>query len=392
MKKIIALIVIAQFCCTSVWFAANAVLPNLILSLNQNQSFIANLTSAVQFGFIAGTLSFALLNLSDKFSPSKVFFVSAIIASLFNLAVVLDGISANTVLLLRFFTGFFLAGIYPVGMKIAADYTEKGLGKALGFLVGALVLGTALPHLIKSLSVGFPWQTVIYTSSGLSVFGGLLIYFFVADGPFRKPSLNINLSHAFAGFKNVNFKVAAFGYFGHMWELYAFWAFLPIILKNIVQVETSSISLLSFAIIACGSIACAIGGLLSFKYTPKKVAFIALLLSGVCCLLSPMIFTLDKTYILIFLALWAMFVVADSPLFSTLVAQNSSAQNRGTSLTIVNCIGFAITIVSIQFLQYLSDLISYQYVLMFLGIGPIIGLFQWFKKEPFNSSVINQTP
>jgi MFS family permease len=392
LKKIIALIVTAQFCCTSVWFAGNAVLPDLILSLHQNQSFIAHLTSAVQFGFIAGTLSFALLNLSDKFSPSKVFFVSAMIASIFNLAVALDGISANTVLLLRFFTGFFLAGIYPVGMKIAADYTEKGLGKALGFLVGALVLGTALPHLIKSLSSGFAWQIVIYASSLLAVLGGLMIYFFVPDGPYRKPSLNINLKHAFVGFKDSNFRVAAFGYFGHMWELYAFWAFLPIILKNIVQVETPNISLLSFAIIALGSVACATSGLLSFKYTPKKVAFIALLLSGICCLLSPMIFTLDKTYILIFLALWAMVVVADSPLFSTLVAQNSSAQNRGTSLTIVNCIGFAITIVSIQVLQLLSTIIDNQYLFMFLAIGPIISLFQWFKKEPFNSSVINQTP
>jgi predicted MFS family arabinose efflux permease len=277
-------------------------------------------------------------------------------------------------------------------MKIAADYTEKGLGKALGFLVGALVLGTALPHLIKSLSSGFAWQIVIYASSLLAVLGGLMIYFFVPDGPYRKPSLNINLKHAFVGFKDSNFRVAAFGYFGHMWELYAFWAFLPFILKNIVQVETSSISLLSFVIIALGSVACATSGLLSFIYTPKKVAFISLLLSGICCLLSPMIFTLDKTYILIFLALWAMLVVADSPLFSTLVAQNSLAHNRGTSLTIVNCIGFAITIVSIQVLQLLSTIIDNQYLFMFLAIGPIIGLFQWFKKEPFNSSVINQTP
>jgi MFS family permease len=359
----------------------NAVLPDLIQSLNQNQNFIANLTSAVQFGFIAGTLSFALLNLSDKYSPSLVFFISAIIAAVFNLAVALDGVTANMVLSFRFFTGFFLAGIYPVGMKIAADYTEKGLGKALGFLVGALVLGTALPHLIKSLSTGFPWQIVIYTSSILAVLGGLLVYFLVPDGPYRKPSLTINLSQAFSSFKNKNFSVAAFGYFGHMWELYAFWAFLPIILTHIVKVEAQNISLLSFAIIACGSVACALGGLLSFKFTPKKVAFIALLLSGICCLLSPLVFTLNYTIIIIFLGFWAMVVVADSPLFSTLVALNSPAENRGTSLTIVNCIGFAITIVSIQVLQMLSTVISYQYLFMFLGIGPVLGLMQWFKKE-----------
>lgn len=383
MKKVIVLIVFSQFCCTSVWFVGNAVLPDLIQSLNQNQNFIANLTSAVQFGFIAGTLSFALLNLSDKYSPSLVFFISAIIAAVFNLAVALDGVTANMVLSFRFFTGFFLAGIYPVGMKIAADYTEKGLGNALGFLVGALVLGTALPHLIKSLSTGFPWQIVIYTSSILAVLGGLLVYFLVPDGPYRKPSLTINLSHAFTGFKNKNFSVAAFGYFGHMWELYAFWAFLPIILTHIVKVEAQNISLLSFAIIACGSVACALGGLLSFKFTPKKVAFIALLLSGICCLLSPLVFTLNYTVIIIFLGFWAMVVVADSPLFSTLVALNSPAENRGTSLTIVNCIGFAITIVSIQVLQMLSTVISYQYLFVFLGIGPVLGLMQWFKKEKF---------
>ena len=150
-KLILPLIVIAQFSCTSLWFASNGVIADLIVAFQLNESFLGSLTSAVQLGFIVGTFVFALLSIADRYSPSKVFLFSALLGSLFNLSLIWEGNNLSTILLLRFLTGFFLAGIYPVGMKIASDYFDKGLGRSLGFLVGALVLGTAFPHLVLSL-------------------------------------------------------------------------------------------------------------------------------------------------------------------------------------------------------------------------------------------------
>jgi MFS family permease len=383
LKKSLVIIVVAQFFCTSLWFAGNAITNDLINSLHLSASFLINLTSIVQFGFISGTFLFAFFSIADKFSPSKVFTLSAFFAALLNLGMAVDGITETNLLTFRFFTGFFLAGIYPVGMKIAADYEEKGLGKALGFLVGALVLGTAFPHLLKSFTAQFPYKSVIYGTSTLAIIGGSLIYF-LPDGPFRKPNINFKFNAIFEGFENKEFRKAAFGYFGHMWELYAFWAFIPVILaKNSKFINSDNISIWSFIIIAVGGFACVFSGFLSQKYQIKKIAFIALMLSGVCCLISP-IFIQQSFWIFIgFMIFWGVMVIADSPLFSTLVAQNAPQQNRGTALTIVNCIGFSITIISIQFLKIMMQNVNFQYLYMFLGIGPLLGLIAlgWNKTE-----------
>ncbi|MCH7414678.1 MFS transporter [Belliella sp. R4-6] len=384
MRRILPLIVLSQFLCTSLWFAGNAVIPELASALDLPLAFLGNLTSAVQFGFIAGTLVFAILTIADKFSPSKVFFFSSIIAGILNLAIVLDGISSFQILLFRFGTGFFLAGIYPVGMKIASDYFDKGLGKSLGFLVGALVLGTAFPHLVRSLTDQLPWEFVIYATSILAFFGGLLIVFLVPDGPFRKGSQEFNPSAFIKVFQIKKFRAAAFGYFGHMWELYAFWAFIPLILINFqsnneIQIN---VSFWSFLIIAIGGISCALGGLLSQITPPKKIAVFALATSGICCLLSP-IFIGQSSFVLLisFLLTWGFAVTADSPMFSTLVAQNAPVTSKGTSLTIVNSIGFTITIVSIQLINISLNHIPVAYMFLILAIGPILGLVSIFDKN-----------
>lgn len=383
MKKALVIIVFAQFFCTSLWFAGNAIINDLINSHHLSNSFLTDLTSIVQFGFIAGTFLFAFFSIPDKFSPSKVFALSAFLAALFNLGMAINVITETNLLIFRFFTGFFLAGIYPVGMKIAADYEEKKLGKALGFLVGALVLGTAFPHLLKSFTAQFPYKNVIYGTSTLAIIGGSLIYF-LPDGPFRKPNLNFKFNAIFEGFKNKEFRKAAFGYFGHMWELYAFWAFVPIILaKNNAALNSNYLSIWSFVIIAVGSVACIFSGLLSQKYPTKKIAFIALFLSGICCLLSPIFIQQSFWVFISFMVFWGVMVVADSPLFSTLVAQNAPQENRGATLTIVNCIGFSITIISIQLLKIMMENLDAHYLYLFLGIGPILGLIAlgWNKTE-----------
>lgn len=384
-KLILPVIVISQFCCTSLWFAGNGVINDLVLNFELNESALGHLTSAVQFGFIIGTLIFAILTIADRFPPSKVFLISALLGSLFNLGIIWEGNTLTSLLLLRFFTGFFLAGIYPVGMKIAVDYYKKGLGKSLGFLVGALVIGTAFPHLLKGITDIYPWKFVLIATSSLAVLGGLLIVIIVPDGPYRKPSKRTDLSAFFSVFKNREFRSVAFGYFGHMWELYAFWAFVPIILKK-YSIEHPqvlfNIPIVSFLIIGIGGLACVLSGYIAQTAGTKRTAFIALFLSCGCCLISPLIFaSASESLFLGFLVFWGMVVIADSPLLSTLVAQNAPAETKGTALTIVNCIGFSITIISIQFITGMIELTGSNSIYTILAIGPILGLIALGTKD-----------
>ncbi|WP_299064196.1 MFS transporter [uncultured Polaribacter sp.] len=383
-KKILPIIIISQFCCTSLWFASNGIMTDLIKSFNLEEMALSYLTSSVQFGFIIGTLSFALFTIADRFAPSKVFFFCAILGAFFNARLIFENQTFLTLIGMRFLTGFFLAGIYPIGMKIATDYFDKGLGKSLGYLVGALVLGTALPHLLKDILQGFSWKTIIITISVLAVFGGLLMLLFVPNGPYRKASKKLDITLCFSIFKNNNFRKAAFGYFGHMWELYAFWTFVPIILKIYTNLHPNSsinIALTSFFIIAIGSLSCVLSGYLSEKIGAEKIAFLALLLSCICCLISPLMFLIENQHIFItYLLFWGMVVIADSPLFSTLVAQSIEAKNKGTALTIVNCIGFAITIVSIEIISNLNNTTTINYTYLILAIGPVLGLITFSDK------------
>jgi MFS family permease len=281
-------------------------------------------------------------------------------------------------------TGFFLAGIYPVGMKIAADYFDKDLGKALGFLLGALVLGTAFPHLLKSLMDDFRWQDVVIAISVMAIIGGLLILLLVPDGPFRKAGGRFDKGVLFKIFRNKNLRAAAFGYFGHMWELYTFWTFVPVLVASLIytsDVFPNDVSQFSFFIIGIGAIACIIGGMLSGKLGSFKVAFYALASSALCCIISPLIFTLNPAFIYVFFLFWGMVVIMDSPQFSSLIAQSAYAENKASALTIVNCIGFSITIISIQLINFLADYIDPQWLFVFLFPGPALGLYAMLKWE-----------
>jgi predicted MFS family arabinose efflux permease len=385
-QKKLPLIVIAQFACTSLWFAGNAVLTELITDFQLDESVLGHIVSAVQLGFISGTLVFAIFTLSDRFSPSSVFFSCALAGAFANLAVFLAN-GLPLIIISRFLTGFCLAGIYPVGMKIAADYHQKGLGKALGYLVGALVGGTALPHLLKTFTHGLPWQSVMLTTSFLSILGGLLIFIWVGDGPYRSWSQQLDFTVFFKIFNKKDFRSAAFGYFGHIWELYAFWAFIPVILKTYQDLHPEirfSISFYSFCIIAIGVFSCIGGGYLSQKIGSGKTAFMALSISFLCCLISPLFFQLPFELFLGILLIWSMAVIADSPQFSTLVAQSADSQIKGTALTITNSIGFAITIGSIQLLNYFVNIFPPNYLYLVLAIGPLLGLF-------FMRKLINKT-
>ncbi|KJD37021.1 MFS transporter [Tamlana sedimentorum] len=381
-KRILTVIVFAQFCCTSLWFASNAVINPIIESFGLPGNALSILTSAIQLGFITGTLLFAIFNVADRFPPSKVFFVCAFLAAILNLGITLPQNTLFSLFGLRFSIGILLAGIYPIGMKIASDYFEAGLGKSLSFLVGALVLGTAFPHIISNTIDAALWKQVIIYTSLLATLGGVLMLFLVPNGPYRIASSSIKLSLFATIFKSTKFRQTAFGYFGHMWELYTFWAFVPVILSYYSNSQNIpiNVSLWSFVIIASGSLACVFGGYISERTSTKSTTLVALALSGFCCLLSPLILSTSSVIVvMVFLIFWGMVVIIDSPLLSTMVAKNASAKTRGTALTIVNCIGYSLTILSIQLLALLSQHISIKYIFVILSIGPILGVISLLK-------------
>lgn len=376
-QRVFYVIVAAQFCGTSLWFAGNAVLPQLQAAYGWPGSALGYLTSATQMGFIAGTLMFAVLGLADRFSPSRLFFVSSLAASAFNLLALADISSYPLVLVSRCLVGVALAGIYPVGMKIAADWQAEGLGHWLGALVGALVLGTAFPHSLK-LAPQFVQPGVLLMSiSALSLAGAVMLLVFVKDGPYRKKASAFSLAAVGKIFRNDALRSSALGYFGHMWEVYAYWAFVPFIVMQYRQATQQQFhpSLLSFLIIAAGAVGCVIGGVWSFRIGSLRVATYALLGSGLCCLFSPLMWIMPFWLFVTFTVFWGMTVAADSPQFSALVARNAPEHLRGSAITLVTSIGFCITIASIQLLVYAQHVIPHQYLFLLLLPGPVMGVF-----------------
>ena len=335
------------------------------------------MTSAVLLGFIAGTLSFAFFAIADQFSSRVVFLACSLLGAVANLGVYLFAEGLASLLFFRFVTGFFLAGIYPVGMKIAAGWYKRELGKAIGFLIGALVLGTALPHLLRAIGHNLPWQMVTVTVSGIAAAGGLLMYAFVPDGPYLVKGTRFDPKALASVFRSRLFRASAFGYFGHMWELYSVWAFAPVALAAYLASKPGvhlDISFWAFCVIGIGSIGCAGGGLYSLKHGSARVAFAQLASSGLCCLLSPLMFYAPTPVYLAFLLFWGIVVVGDSPQFSTLNAENAPRHLVGSALTITNCIGFAISIFSLQLLNYLVTFIDPSYLFLVLVPGPLCGL------------------
>lgn len=369
-------IIFSQFTGTSLWFASNAVLGDLQRQWGLGNAALSYTTSSVQLGFITGTLLFAFFTISDRFSPRIVFFICSLLGSLSNLCIYLSANGLISLLVFRFITGFFLAGIYPVGMKIATGWYRKGLGRALGYLVGALVVGTAFPHLLKSTGQTVPWDSVILSISGISMVGGMLMLLLVPDGPNLVKGTKFNTKAFNVIFRSRGLRSASFGYFGHMWELYTLWAFLPVLISTYAAESQQSLNVpfWSFGVISAGCLGCIIGGLLSLKLGSPSVAFLQLLVSGICCLLSPLMFHAPAKIFLAFLLLWGITVVGDSPQFSALTAQTAPKELVGSALTIVTSIGFFITILSIQLTNFVINFVSLDYIFLFLVPGPIFGL------------------
>ncbi|WDP92111.1 MAG: MFS transporter [Desulfobacter sp.] len=364
----IFLIILSQFFSGSIWFAANAAF--------QGQGF---LLSGVQAGFIAGTLLFAALNLADRYSPARLFLISSIFGGIFNSLPLLPGQAWEMVLFSRVMCGICLAGIYPVGMKIAASWYPDTLGRALGLLVGALVLASGFPYLIRLVSWQGDSTLILGATSLLCVSGGIIQASLVKDGPALPGASAFNFHAVAQAFSHPGFRSASLGYFGHMWELYALWAFIPDLFAALVP-DTADIWTVAFFF--SGFLGCSLGGLLSVRMGSRRVARFGLAGSAACCILSPALHWMDSIPALTILMFWGLAVTADSPQFSSLNARFAPRAYVGSALTIVNCIGFLITIFTIELLGLWIRTWNMEYAFLLLAPGPLAG---WLAMRNFKT-------
>ena len=372
-KRILPILVLAQFAGTSLWFAVNAVMPDLQQQMGWPASAVGRLTSALQLGFIVGTLVFALLAIADRFSARRVFLFCALAGALCTLGALMRIASFSELLLWRAATGFFLAGIYPVGMKIASQWFPEGLGVALGWLVGALVLGSASAHGIRALSVELPWSMVMISVALLAAAGGLILFMAIPEPPNTTANTKKLEMQALATiWTDWRVRASVLGYFGHMWELYTFWVLVPLILAT--QLNGQALSFAAFGVLGIGAVGCIGGGWLAKRWGSARVATLQLSMSGICCLLAPWLMSAPLIWFLLWLAIWGITAAGDSPQFSTLTASNAPKHAVGSVLTLTNCIGFALSIVSIELFTSLAQEHQLASLLPWLGIGPLLGV------------------
>lgn len=372
-KRILPILVLAQFAGTSLWFAVNAVMPDLQQQMGWPASAVGRLTSALQLGFIVGTLVFALLAIADRFSARRVFLFCALAGALCTFGALMRIASFTELLLWRAATGFFLAGIYPVGMKIASQWFPEGLGVALGWLVGALVLGSASAHGIRALSVELPWAMVMISVALLAAAGGLILFMAIPEPPNDTASSKKLEWQALATiWTDWRVRASVLGYFGHMWELYTFWVLVPLILAT--QLNGQALSFAAFGVLGIGALGCIGGGWAAKRWGSARVATVQLSMSGICCLLAPWLMSAPLIWFLLWLAIWGITAAGDSPQFSTLTASNAPKQAVGSVLTLTNCMGFALSIVSIELFTSLAQEHQLASLLPWLGIGPLLGI------------------
>lgn len=371
-----AAIAVVQVLALAVWFSVSAVVPSLQSEWGISSSSAVWLTGAVQLGFVVGAVGSAALNLADRVPPQLLLAVSAAAAALCTtaLAVTVHGMAGA--IPLRFLTGVCLAGVYPVGMKLMVSWAgTSNRSLLLGILIGALTLGSNLPQLIGGLG-GLPWRTVLLVASALGVLGAAVAALLVRPGralgaPGRNPR------YALAMFAERGPRLSNLGYFGHMWELYALWTWIPV---YIGQSEAHSTVPLSAGVTAfvsmgiAGVIGCLAGGWAADRFGHAAAAGSALAVSGTCCLLSPVAFGSSPAVLLVLCAVWGASVIADSGVFSAALSETADSRFVGTALTAQTAIGFTITVVSIQLVPLVADLVEWRFALTVLAVGPALGV------------------
>lgn len=360
----------------STWFSASAVVPQLRAEWDLGDGAAAWLTIAVQLGFVAGAVVSSLLNLSDVLPLRTIMIVSSLAAAAVNLGLLAAG-GPSIAIPLRFLTGAFLAGLYPPALKLMATWFTRGRGTALGVMVGALTLGSALPHLVNALG-GLDWQTVIVATSVSTTAGAAILWLAVREGPFPFPAAVFDVRQAGLVFKNRSIVLTSLGYFGHMWELYAMWAWFLVFFRASLAESASRdgafAAAATFAVIGVGAVGCYAGGILGDRWGRARLNLWSLAISGTCAAVIGLTFGRAPWIVLAVALVWGFAIVADSAQYSTLVTEHADQRYVGTALTLQLAGGFLLTVVTIWLIPWFEGATSWRAAFLLLVPGPLVGI------------------
>lgn len=375
-RQVLAILAGAMVLSMSTWFSASAVLPQLRALWGLGSGESAWLTIAVQLGFVTGALVSAVTNLPDRIDPRRVFFASCLGAAAANALVAASG-GFEVALPLRFATGFFVAGIYPPALKIVASHFRRGRGVAVGLMIGGLTLGSATPHLVNGLG-GLDWRVVIAATSALTVIGGVIVLLFVSDGPYPFPRGSFEPRYILRAFRDPAVRLANFGYFGHMWELYAMWSWFGVFFAESLRVsgvqDAQLAALGTFLVVGAGAIGCYAGGILGDRWGRTRTTALAMAVSGTCAALAGAFFGGAPLAVLALGIVWGIAVVADSAQFSTMVTELADQAYVGTALTVQLALGFLLTVATIWIIPLARDAFGWQWAFLVLAPGPALGV------------------